>query len=333
MVLQELQQGERVVGGGGAGGDDDGSFPVAAVAGAGAAALALFLLAALLCVFRKRVFGACARRGAPAGGAKEPYVTAEAVPAPESPGAREARRTQKRALYDKLHASAREKRQPSFVVMHPAALAPGAVESVATSNSQSGSGGDPDIRTLTVGTATGTSPRGSDSAARLARGDASGELATAPALAMQSPFATPPPAPRGDQSVAQLLWAQQQAAAAASCSPPLLAANSFLHGTPSMLHSGMGSAMGASLFPSAMSNFHAGGGGGTVMAPRGVAKDKLSRALEAMATAYPPVPFAGEYVLSTERITGRQAVIVFAADNTRTQYAIKCASPAARALP
>lgn len=331
----------------GAGDDsDDDAFPIAAVAGGAAASLALLLLALLLCVFRKSVFGRCARRASADGGGKTVSDSSEAAAAPESPATREARRTQKRALYDKLQAAAREKRQPSYVAVHPSALSAGAVDSLGGAATHSGL--DQDIKTLTVGTATGTSPPGSDSAARLARGEPSlsGELATAATLSTHSQFGYVAAPPVGvlatpgktvdDAQAAQLLWAQQQqaaaAAAAAGVPPHHLAANSFMHNSmlspsmlsPSMLHSGMGSAMGASLFPSAMSSFH---NGGAVMVPCRAAKDKLSKALEAMATAYPPVPFAGEYILSVERITGRQAMLVFAADQACAQYAVKCAPP------
>jgi hypothetical protein len=97
--------------------------------------------------------------------------------------------------------------------------------------------------------------------------------------------------------------------------------NSLLGGH-SMLYSMMGGSMfGASLFPSMMSTM---GADGSIIVPR-PAKDKLSKALEAMATAYPPALFADKYVLSNDRIPGRQALIAFAADSTAFQYAIKCA--------
>jgi hypothetical protein len=101
----------------------------------------------------------------------------------------------------------------------------------------------------------------------------------------------------------------------------MMGGNSLM--TQSMLYGSMGSMFSPSFFPSAMSTM---GADGSIIVPR-AAKDKLSKALEAMATAYPPVMFADRFVLSMERIRGWQALIAFAADTSGSQYAIKCAIP------
>ena len=63
------------------------------------------------------------------------------------------------------------------------------------------------------------------------------------------------------------------------------------------------------------------------MAVTGGFKAQLRTALENMASAEPPCPFAGEYLLSPNVVYGGQALVVFARDvgHGFMQYAIKCA--------